>query len=82
MKFLMRTYQEPILDNSIGPFGARFYDRAAWSSIDPLAEKYYSLSPYAFCAGNPIIFVDKMSQVLQGHQNRIMSLFLPKVMIL
>ena len=41
-------------------FGARFYDRTSWTTIDPLAEKYYSFSPYNYCAGNPIIFVDKM----------------------
>jgi len=29
-----------------------------WYSIDPLAEKYPSISPYAFCANNPIHFVD------------------------
>ena len=40
-------------------FGARFYDRTSWTTIDPLAEKYYSLSPYNYCAGNPIIFVDR-----------------------
>ena len=39
-------------------FGARRYDRSSWTSIDPLAEKYYSLSPYAYCAGNPVRFVD------------------------
>lgn len=27
-------------------------------TIDPLAEKYPSLSPYSFCANNPIVFVD------------------------
>jgi RHS repeat-associated protein len=27
-------------------------------SIDPLAEKYYSISPYAYCANNPTLFVD------------------------
>ena len=25
---------------------------------DPLAEKYYSLSPYSWCAGNPLKFID------------------------
>ena len=41
-------------------FGARLYDprTAAWLSQDPLAEKYYPISPYAYCAGNPINLVD------------------------
>lgn len=26
--------------------------------MDPLAEKYYSLSPYAYCAGDPVNLVD------------------------
>ena len=29
-----------------------------WLSIDPLAEKYPQVSPYAYCVNNPIIFVD------------------------
>jgi len=29
-----------------------------FTSMDPLAEKYYGVSPYAFCAGNPIYYVD------------------------
>ncbi len=27
-------------------------------TMDPLAEKYYSISPYAYCANNPIRYVD------------------------
>lgn len=27
-------------------------------SVDPLAEKYYGVSPYAYCSGNPINRVD------------------------
>ena len=27
--------------------------------VDPLAEKYYSISPYAYCAENPVRFIDK-----------------------
>ena len=27
--------------------------------MDPLAEKYYFLSPYAYCSGNPVNFVDE-----------------------
>ena len=33
-------------------------DIQRWTTPDPLAEKYYNLSPYAFCANNPINFVD------------------------
>ena len=29
-----------------------------FSTIDPLAEKYHHLSPYAYCAGDPVNFVD------------------------
>ena len=41
-------------------FGARLYNprSAAWLSQDPLAEKYYHISPYAYCAGNPVNLVD------------------------
>lgn len=38
-------------------FGARWYDVAGvpmWTSVDPLAEKYYNVSPYVYCANNPI----------------------------
>ena len=30
----------------------------AWLQQDPLAEKYYSISPYAFSANNPVRYVD------------------------
>lgn len=41
-------------------YGARYYDAviSQFTTIDPLAEKYYSTSPYAYCAGNPVMFVD------------------------
>jgi len=36
-------------------FGARLYSpgTAMWLSQDPLAEKYYPLTPYMYCAGSP-----------------------------
>ena len=41
-------------------YGARLYDNLLprWTTPDPLAEKYYSYSPYAFCNNNPVNFVD------------------------
>jgi len=41
-------------------YGARWLDNARlqWTSVDPLAEKYYSISPYAYCAGNPVNRID------------------------
>ena len=39
---------------------ARFYDPiiCRTTTQDPLAEKYYSTSPYLWCAGNPMKFTD------------------------
>ncbi|MEI6348307.1 MAG: RHS repeat-associated core domain-containing protein [Bacteroidota bacterium] len=41
-------------------FGARIYDSrlGRWLGCDPLAVKYPNLSPYNYCANNPIKFVD------------------------
>jgi len=33
-------------------------DISIWLSIDPLSDKYPSLSPYNYCANNPIMYVD------------------------
>ena len=50
-----------------GTFGLNTYDYGArqhypvlarWDRIDPLCEKYYGISPYAYCANNPMRFVD------------------------
>ena len=40
---------------------ARFYDPiiCRTTNQDPLAEKYYSTSPYLWCAGNPMKYVDR-----------------------
>ena len=41
-------------------FGARHYNPALprWLTLDPLAEKYYGVSSYAYCENNPISVVD------------------------
>ena len=42
-------------------FGARNYTSAAsiWLSPDPLSDKYPQISSYAYCAWNPMRYVDK-----------------------
>ncbi len=41
-------------------YGARFYDPmlGRWQSVDPMAEKYNSYSPYHFSGNNPLKFLD------------------------
>ena len=50
------------LDNetSYTYFGARYYDNdlSVWLSVDPLSDKYPSLSPYCYSADNPVVLVD------------------------
>jgi len=41
-------------------FGARQYNpvTAHWDRMDPLCEKYYSMSPYNYCGNNPVNMID------------------------
>ena len=41
-------------------YGARYLDptHATWLSVDPLFEKYVGMTPYGYCAGNPVGLVD------------------------
>lgn len=45
---------------AIQDFGARYYDSEGVMRFSqyPKAEKYYSISPYAYCSGNPVTFID------------------------
>lgn len=47
-------------------FSARLYsplDRR-WTAMDPQCEKYYSISPYAYCAGNPENVIDPQGDTI------------------
>ena len=48
------------LDPGLTDYGARYYAPAfaRWTTPDPLADKYYSVSPYALCNNNPVNFID------------------------
>jgi RHS repeat-associated protein len=47
-------------ETSYSYFSQRYYlsDISIWASIDQLKEKYPNLSPYMYCAGNPIVLKD------------------------
>ena len=55
------TGKERDEETGYGYFGARYMDHelmTMWLSVDPLADKYPNISPYAYCAWNPIKLVD------------------------
>ena len=55
------TGKERDEETGYGYFGARYMDHelmTMWLSVDPMADKYPSISPYAYCAWNPIKLVD------------------------
>ena len=57
-------YNDKELDRTHGidwyDYGARHMtpDAGRFTTIDPMAEKYYDISPYAYCANNPINNID------------------------
>jgi RHS repeat-associated protein len=52
--------KEKDAETGYGYFGARYYDSglSMWLSVDPMSDKYPSMSPYNYCANNPVILVD------------------------
>jgi len=53
-------------------YGARWLDnvRMQWTTLDPLCEKYYWITPYAYCLDNPVRLIDpKGKNVYNINQN-------------
>lgn len=52
-------------------FGSRYYssDLSIWLSVDPMSDKYPSLSPYAYCANNPVKLVDPNGEEIIAYDN-------------
>ena len=56
------TGKERDEETGYGYFGARYMDHelvTMWLSVDPMMDKYPSISPYAYCAWNPLSFIDR-----------------------
>ncbi len=82
-----KTYSNPYkfngkeLDTETGLayYGARYYspELSVWYGVDPLMEKYPASSPYVFCAGNPVKFVDVDGRdygVLKNDENKTITI--------
>ena len=52
-------------------YGARYLDPTGtrWLSVDPLFEKYVGMTPYGYCAGNPVKLVDVDGKAVYGREN-------------
>ena len=62
------TGKERDSETGFSYFGARYYDSdilTGWLSVDPMADKYPGLSPYAYCAWNPVKLVDPDGEQVQ-----------------
>lgn len=48
-------------------YGARNYDPALgrWMNVDPMAEKYYQISPYVYVANNPLLYIDPTGMTIE-----------------
>ena len=65
--------QDPDFSTGYTDFGARQYSPTLrrWMTPDPLSEKYYGISPYAFCNNNPVSLVDPDGRTWINKQKQI-----------
>ena len=58
-------------------YGARQYDPilARWDRVDPLCEKFYGISPYAYCENNPIRFIDPDGERPKASEAALMAAY-------
>lgn len=67
------TGKELDSETGYGYFGARYMDYellTGWLSVDPMMDKYPSVSPYAYCLWNPVKLVDPDGQKVYAVFNR------------
>ena len=77
MDFTDRTHGLDLYDSE-----ARWYDSllGRTTTMDPLAEKYYSLSPYLWCAGNPVKFMDPSGNIIENNNSASFNMRLAEAM--
>ena len=59
--------KEKDVETGLSYFGSRYYssDLSIWLSVDPMSDKYASLSPYNYCANNPVKLVDPNGEEME-----------------
>ena len=59
------------LDEETGMYyyEARYYKPPVFTSRDPMFEKYFWMTPYAYCANNPVKHVDPSGEILDVADN-------------
>ena len=72
------TGKERDSETGFSYFGARYYDcdlSGLFLSVDPMADKYPSISPYAYCAWNPVRLVDPDGMKFDSASSYYVDLF-------
>ena len=65
-------------ETGLSYFGSRYYsgDLSIWLSVDPMSDKYPSLSPYTYCANNPVKLVDPNGEFpMSMHAQMVSNVF-------
>ncbi|MBO4281932.1 MAG: RHS repeat-associated core domain-containing protein, partial [Bacteroidales bacterium] len=68
------------LDEETGMYyyEARYYKPPVFTSRDPMFEKYFWMTPYAYCANNPVKYVDPDGEEVSTHTDengRVIAVF-------
>ena len=80
------TGKERDEETGYGYFGARYMDYSMmtmWLSVDPMSDKYPSISPYAYCAWNPVKLVDPNGMEISTHVDQdgnVVAVFMMEIM--
>ena len=69
-RFTGQEDQSPDFGVPYTDFGARQYNVSLrrWMVPDPMGESYYDISPYVYCAGDPMRYLDP-----EGRSNTVFS---------
>ena len=63
--------KEKDIETNYSYFGARYYtsDLSIWLSVDPMSDKYPNMSPYVYCANNPVILIDPNGEEVEADES-------------